>query len=116
MIGICSIYTSVSACFFLALVATIIQGSACALGESTLLGFLKGFPNHTVGYFSSGTGGAGLCGTLMILGLNAAGIGEAGIFFIAAPTVIPYFLSFVYLNNLRRKYQYVPEKDVQEGN
>jgi len=98
LIAVCSIYTEVGACFFIALFATVICGSATALGESTVLGFLKGFPNNTVGYFSSGTGGAGLSGTLLLLGLNAAGVSEAGIYFIAVPTVIPYFISFYWLN------------------
>ncbi len=60
--------------FWLSLVASIMQGSSCALGESTTLGFLKGFPSECVGFFSSGTGFAGIFGTSLLLVLKAAGL------------------------------------------
>ena len=60
--------------FWLSLVASVLQGSSCALGESTTLGFLKGFPSECVGFFSSGTGFAGIFGTSLLLILKAAGL------------------------------------------
>ena len=53
--------------FYLALVSSVFHGAASALGESTILGFLKGYPSKLVGAFGSGTGMAGLGGALILL-------------------------------------------------
>ena len=55
--------------FYLSLVASIILGVVSSLGESTTLGFCKGFPSTVVGYFGSGTGFAGVFGAGVFLGL-----------------------------------------------
>ena len=47
--------------------ASCLIGIATGLGEATFLGFLNGYPSHTVGYVSSGTGFAGLFGTGTLL-------------------------------------------------
>jgi len=49
--------------FWLSLWATVMLGMTSALGELTVLGFLKNFPPETVGYFTSGTGFAAVCGS-----------------------------------------------------
>jgi len=59
--------------FWVAIGASVLTGLACGLGEATFLGFLKGFPSYTVAYVSSGTGFAGLSGSLTQLGLQTAG-------------------------------------------
>lgn len=46
--------------FVVAVLASSFVGIAQGLGEATFLGFLKGYPSHTVGYVSCGTGFAGL--------------------------------------------------------
>lgn len=56
--------------FYVALVASGLTGFAQGFGEATFLGFLREFPSHLVGYVSSGTGLAGICGTLMLILLN----------------------------------------------
>lgn len=53
--------------FWVAVAASCLTGIACGMGEATFLGFLKGFPSHTVGYVSSGTGFAGISGTGTLL-------------------------------------------------
>ena len=53
--------------FCVAVLASCLIGIASGMGEATFLGFLKGYPSHTVGYVSSGTGFAGISGTLTLL-------------------------------------------------
>jgi hypothetical protein len=58
--------------FYLALSSALLFGIGTALGESTVLGFCKGFPSTYVGLFSSGTGFAGIFGSGMLLMLKHA--------------------------------------------
>ena len=53
--------------FALAICASCLIGIAGGMGEATFLGFLKGYPSHTVGFVSSGTGFAGISGTSTLL-------------------------------------------------
>ena len=53
--------------FWVAVGASVLTGMGSGMGEATFLGFLKGFPSHTVGYVSSGTGFAGISGTGTLL-------------------------------------------------
>lgn len=62
------------AAFFIALLSSVLFGVGSALGESTTLGFCKGFPSTVVGYFGSGTGFAGIFGSGILLVLKAAGL------------------------------------------
>ena len=55
--------------FVVAVLASCLIGISCGMGEATFLGFLKGYPSHTVGFVSSGTGFAGLSGTGTLLAL-----------------------------------------------
>ena len=57
----------IEAGFYFALIASVFHGAATAIGESTMLAFLRGFPSKLVGGFSSGTGMAGIAGTLLFL-------------------------------------------------
>jgi hypothetical protein len=95
--------------FFLSLVASVFLGTVSAFGESTTLGFCKGFPSTVVGYFGSGTGFAGVFGSGMILALKSADLSNGTIFFCIMPSVIPYFLAFWWINNMKSKYPYVLE-------
>ena len=95
--------------FWLSLLSSIILGTASALGESTTLGFCKGFPSSVVGFFGSGTGFAGMFGSGIILILKGAGLTNGQIFFIITPTVIPYFISFWWIYRKKEKHAYIPE-------
>ena len=70
LISISCFNTSHISYFYLALVASGLTGATQGMGEATFLGFCKVFPSHVVGYVSSGTGMAGISGTLLILILN----------------------------------------------
>lgn len=60
--------------FIVAIFASCLIGISCGMGEATFLGFLKGYPAHTVGYVSSGTGFAGISGTVTLLVLQGIGL------------------------------------------
>ena len=53
--------------FYLAIFASVLVGIASSVGEATFLGFTNLFPSHTVGFVSSGTGFAGISGTMTLL-------------------------------------------------
>lgn len=95
--------------FYLSLVASIIIGVTCSLGESNILGLLKGFPSNMVGFFGSGTGFAGILGTSTLLILNALGFSDSEIYLSAAPTMIPYIYCCMWLIDKQNKYIYIPE-------
>jgi len=60
--------------FYLSLVGSVFCGSMQALGEGVNLGFLKSFPSELVGGWSSGTGLAGIVGSLLFIALNSLGV------------------------------------------
>jgi len=97
-IAICCFYDNISAMFYLSLFASIVVGIGCALGESVNLGFLKTFPGNGISYYGSGTGFAGMSGSLIFLALGACGISDAAIYLIVLPTAIPYLLCFLWLD------------------
>jgi hypothetical protein len=77
------------------------------MGEGTFLGFLKGYPSYTVGYVSSGTGFAGIFGTVTLLVLGGLNVSQQAIFLLATPTVCIYFASFYWLNKQKKMYPFV---------
>jgi len=68
-----------------------------AMGESSFLSFINGYPSHMVGYVSSGTGFAGISGTGSLLILQGLGMSNQMIFLIATPTYGLYMLSAYWL-------------------
>jgi hypothetical protein len=73
-------------------------GVSCGMGEATFLGFLKAFPGDMVVYVSSGTGFAGISGTLTLLFFDTLGTPPQYVFLIVCPTILIYFLCFAWLN------------------
>ena len=97
--------------FYLSPVASIMIGVQRSIGESTILGFLKGFPGETVGFFGSGTGFAGIFGSGILIALKSVKLPDSAIYLIASPTIIPYFISFWWLNRQKEGYKYVQETE-----
>lgn len=95
--------------FYLSLLATIMIGVQSALGESTMIGFLKTFPGETIGFYGSGTGFAGLFATSILIVLKAIKLPDAAIYLIASPTLIPYMFAFWWLDKQKEKYVYTQE-------
>jgi len=103
--------------FWVSVSATVFVGISSSLGEATFLGYCNGFPNHVVGFVSSGTGCAGITGTLLLLILQTIGLANSTIFFIAAPTLIFYFGSSIWLNYMKTSYKFLEhEKFDSNGN
>jgi hypothetical protein len=93
----------------LALFASVLIGIAQGWGESTVLGFLKGFPEDSIGYFASGLGFSGIFGSGLIILLNAANCQDYMIYLLGTPIVVPYFLSFYWLYLQKEKFEFVSE-------
>jgi len=96
--------------FWFALLCSVVQGAACAIGESSILGFLKGYPGSMIGYFSSGTGFAGIFGTSLLIILAALKIPDWITYLVGVPTVIPYFYAFYWLDKQSKLYKFIPEE------
>ena len=58
---------SVRVSFFVSIVSIVVIGGACSVGESIILGYLKNYPASVTGGWSSGTGMAGVGGSLYYL-------------------------------------------------
>ena len=96
--------------FVVAVLASCLIGISSGMGEATFLGFLKGYPSHTVGYVSSGTGFAGLSGTGTLLILQGMGLANQYIFLIACPTILVYYLAFVWLNKKKKELPFIKQE------
>ncbi|EGG21501.1 Batten's disease protein Cln3 family protein [Cavenderia fasciculata] len=80
--------------FCISMIALI--GIASSFGESVVLSYLKLFPSDIVNGWSSGTGVAGVSGSLFYIGLVAAGLSNSVIFYCILPTVLVYFALFFF--------------------
>lgn len=99
--------------FYLALLASVLQGCATAFGESLFMGFLKGFPSYLVGDVSAGTGLSGIlaAGTLFIV--DTFNIKFWQLFILELPTVVIYFWAFKWLVKQKETYQYIAENQAE---
>lgn len=88
----------------MALLSSVIFGIQSAIGEVTVIGFCRGLPSNMVGYFSGGTGFAGVFGAGSILFYEAFNLSYSAIFGISIITAFPYFLSFYWLHHAKIKY------------
>ena len=95
--------------FWVAVVASVLQGIAQSFGEAVILGFSKGFPNRCIGNFSAGTGFSGVFATGVLLGAKAIKMKNSTLFFIEMPTVFIYFFSFYWLVTQKKTYKFLPE-------
>lgn len=109
LIAVCCFHGDRVAAFYFSLVASVVVGVGCALGESTMLGFLKAFPGDAIGYYSSGTGFAGIFGSLALLALAACGLSHGAVYLVAAPTALPYILVFSWLDRMKQRHPYLAE-------
>ena len=98
LIALCCAFNDIPVMFYLSMLATVLVGIQCSLGESTTLGFLKGFPGETIGFYGSGTGFAGIFGSGSLILLKAIKVSDAMIFLLATPTIVPYFFCFWWLD------------------
>jgi len=80
----------------LCLVSVVLIGTASSFGESVLLGHMRKYPPEIVSGWSSGTGMAGVGGSLGYLVFVAAKFSNIEIFGILAPLGIVYCILFFY--------------------
>ena len=62
--------------FYWCIAACLSHGCSQAVGEATVMGYLKGLPSDLVMTFGSGTGLSGFTGVLTVLFLNALGLSQ----------------------------------------
>ena len=118
LIALCTSHDTVAAMFYLSLVASVMMGVQRSIGETALLGFLKGFPGETIGYYGCGTGCAGVTASGLLILLKSIGMSDAVIYLVASPSLIPYFFAFWWLNKQKEQYPYeeeVPTADALLG-
>jgi len=84
--------------FWMCLAAVVLVGCFSSLGESVILGLLKDFHPLAMGAWSSGTGMAGVAGTLIYLMLfSVIGMSNRVIFLLQAPLAVLYWLAYRYI-------------------
>ncbi|EGC31709.1 hypothetical protein DICPUDRAFT_156403 [Dictyostelium purpureum] len=93
-LGLVGVALSVYVNFAFCIASIALIGIASSFGESVLLSYMKRFPAEIVNGWSSGTGVAGVSGSLFYIGMVAAGLSNSKIFYIILPTVGAYFLLF----------------------
>lgn len=98
----------IAASFYIALLCALLHGMTSSFGESTILGFLKGFPSKLVGRFSSGTGMAGVFGSGIFLVLQPF-MSNGFIFLIATPMVLIYLLNVIIISRKKATLPFVGE-------
>jgi len=104
--------------FYIILVSAIMHGMGAAFSESTAYGWIKGFPGHMVGNFSSGTGMSGLLGTFCLLFFKSFTFfeeNEGVIFFIMAFLLIPYLFAMFWLHNKKSTLPFIVEAPIQSS-
>ncbi|KAN0023595.1 hypothetical protein ACTFIV_007982 [Dictyostelium citrinum] len=96
IIGLVGVALSVYVNFGFCIAAIAFVGIASSFGESVILSYMKKFPAELVNGWSSGTGIAGVCGSLFYIAMIAAGLSNSTIFYMMLPTVAVYFLLFFF--------------------
>jgi len=99
--------------FWISLFCALLHGGASSLGESTILGLMKGFPSRLVGAFSSGTGFAGVGGTAIFL-IFKPFMSDGFIFLIAIPLVFLYYLNSMFAIKKKNTLPFVEENPEAE--
>ena len=107
LMAICSEATSDWG-FFVALFAAVLMGLAQCWGEAVMLGFLKVFPSELVAGWSSGTGFAGVGGTLLWVAYRAGNVPDFIVYLSVLPLLLLYIAALLYLNAIRKRF--LPEK------
>jgi hypothetical protein len=97
--------------FWIALVAALMHGTSAAFSESTVLGFMKGFPSRLVAPFSTGTGFAGIFGSGILLLLKTVFERDGYIFAIVSPIILVYLGCIFWLQRQKMRYRFDQHAD-----
>jgi len=103
LLGMAGLVISFYINFWFAIAMIVLLGSGgSSFGESVMLGYLKRYPASLVDGWSSGTGMAGVAGSLMYIVLVAAFTGQSEnftnqmIFLILTPTALLYIVTYAF--------------------
>lgn len=97
--------------FYIALVAALMHGTSAAFSESTVLGFMKGFPSRLVAPFSTGTGFAGVFGSGILLFLKLWFDRDGYIFAIVSPIILVYLFCIFWLQKQKTQFRFDQAQD-----
>jgi len=111
LLGLVGLAFSFHISFWFAIASIIFVGSASSFGENCLIGYMKIYPSSIVSGWSSGTGTAGIGGSLLYLLFQSIGLSNTVSFLILTPLTAGYFLVFVFL--LKKPTQSVDEDDAE---
>lgn len=115
--GLCFIMTALTIqSFEMALFGSTLIGIGCACGSVSIQGFMKEFPPEIFGGFASGTGGAGLFGSMYYLTLKISRIDPSSIFLFLFPVYVCYYLTFAYVVKLKTKFDSVVDQQRRKKN
>ena len=81
----------------MSLLGILLIGMGSTLGESTNLGFLKGFPGESLAYYSASNSLAGILGNLSFLIWRPLGVPESLLYMFMVPLAIPTLLMFLWV-------------------
>jgi battenin len=96
--------------FEAALFGSMLIGIGCACGSMSIQGFMKEFPPEVFGGFASGTGGAGLFGSVYYLTLKISHIDASRIFLFLFPVYVLYHFTFAYAVKLKSQFDSATEQ------
>ncbi len=80
------------------------MGTGSALGEGTMLGYLRNFPKNYVAGWGSGTGLAGVTGALLTILFKIYHIKTKTLYLVVSPICFVYLIAFLITNRLFNKH------------
>lgn len=89
--------------FSICLIGTVLIGISTTLGDCTIIGFLKSLPPQLIGGWSSGTGMAGIFGTMTYLSFKTIGVEFRLVMLMFIPVAVLYFIIFKSILNMKAK-------------
>lgn len=106
--------TNKSLGFGICLVGTVMIGIATTLGDCTIIGFLKSVPPQLIGGWSSGTGMAGIFGTLTYLMFKTIGIEFRVVMLMFIPVAIVYYINFIVILRFKASRELIITKHAEK--
>lgn len=98
--------------FWISLIPSIMIGTACSMGESTLLGYFRNYPKNLISGWGGGTGISGIAGSGITLLLKKLEIEVYWVYLFMPIFYILYYFIFITIDRLYRSYL----KKIEEEN
>lgn len=90
--------------FLLSLIPSFIMGTGSGFGETTILGYMRNYPKDFVAGWGSGTGLAGVSGSLITLLFNINNIKARTMYLFISPVCFLYLFCFIIVEKLFSHY------------